>query len=292
MPTGEVYIHPDATSVVPHLKAHLPHASVELYVVEVPPAPDSIVLTTFPPSESPPKSRGWAIGVLGITGMPETEFWFWSSVEGSPSTNCDEDEEERFRMAYTQYEQMLRFIGRMYPEKKTLLVGSLHSRIASYIPISSRADHYSTWTTLVFSKGLLLPLDPRSQNIESTYTFKTLAVEDLDEVIQTSTVPRVKTTLAAASNTGAYLTSSEERRAQAWCFTSREGSISTVYVRPELRGMGLGKEIVRKELEKEFVHLKFVIAHASPTNSASLRLCQSLGARKGWDVVWIMQTIK
>ena len=178
-------------------------------------------------------------------------------MERLPSTDCDEDgEEERFRVAYTQYEQMLRFIGRMYPERETLLVGSLHSRIASYIPISSRSDDYSTWTTLVFSKDLLPPLDSLSQHIESTYTFKRVTVEDLDEAIQTSTVLRVKTALAAASNTGAYLASSEERRAQAWCFMSREGSISTVYVRPELRGMGLGKETVRKELEKEFVHRK------------------------------------
>jgi len=75
MPTGEVYVHPDASSsVVPHLKAHLPHASVELYVTEVPPAPDSIILATFPPSESPPESRAWAIGVIGLVDVLETGF--------------------------------------------------------------------------------------------------------------------------------------------------------------------------------------------------------------------------
>jgi hypothetical protein len=58
----------------------------------------------------------------------------------------------------------------------------------------------------------------------------------LDEVVQTSTVPRNKATLARAPITGAYLRSSEERRAQAWCFISRQGDISSVYVRPEARG--------------------------------------------------------
>jgi hypothetical protein len=47
--------------------------------------------------------------------------------------------------------------------------------------------------------------------------------------------------------------------------------------------MGLGKETVRKELEKESVHRKFVVVHVS-TNTASLRLCQSLGARRVFDV--------
>jgi hypothetical protein len=39
--------------------------------------------------------------------------------------------------------------------------------------------------------------------------------------------------------------------------------------------MGLGKETVRKELEKnsEFVHRKFVVAHVSSTNTAGFRLC-------------------
>jgi hypothetical protein len=149
-----VYIHLDATSsILPHLMAHLPHASTELYVVEVPPAANSMVLATFPPTKSPPESSPWAVGVLGITGMPETEFFFWSSVEAPPMTSGDEDE-EHFRMAYAQFEKMLKFISRKHPEKETLIVGSLHSTIASYIPISSRC-HLSTWTKFAFSKDYL-----------------------------------------------------------------------------------------------------------------------------------------
>ena len=166
-----IYTHLDATSsILPHLKAYLPHASTELYVVEVPPAPNSTVLTTYPPTESPPKSSPWAVGVLGITDMPETEFWFWSSVEVAPTINRDEDE-ERFRTAHVQFEQMLRFICRIHPEKETLLVGSLHSGIASYIHISSR-DYWSEWIKLAFSKHFLPPPSPCTQDIESKYIFK------------------------------------------------------------------------------------------------------------------------
>ncbi|KAI0256219.1 hypothetical protein BJV78DRAFT_1273118 [Lactifluus subvellereus] len=273
-----VYIHPDATSsVLPHLKARLPDAATQLYVVEVPPAPASTVLATFPPSESPPEPLVWSIGVIGIIDSPvlDTEFWFWSSAEEASTTSEDADKEERFRTAYTQFVQMLKLIGRVYPEKGTLVVGSLHTRIA---PLLAK---------FTFSEGSLPPQDSRAQSIGSKYFFGSMAVEELDEVVQTSLAPRTKTTLAAASNTGAYLVSSEEKRAQAWCFISREGAISSVYVRPEARGIGLGKETMRKELEKEFVYQKFVIAYVATFNTASMRLCQSLGGRRVWEVVWV-----
>jgi hypothetical protein len=78
--------------------------------------------------------------------MPEPEFYFWSSVEVAPTINRDEDE-EHFRAAYAQFEQMLKLISRKHPEKDTLMVDSLHSSIASYIPISSICD-LSTWIKL------------------------------------------------------------------------------------------------------------------------------------------------
>jgi ribosomal protein S18 acetylase RimI-like enzyme len=284
MPSLDVYIHPDPTSsLVPHLKVHLPHASTELYVVQVPPAPDSTIFATFPPDESPADSEDWVVGVLGITGLPETEFWFWSSTEGRRTINVDEDREECFRSACAQFGRMLKFISNMYPEKETLLVGSLHSRIASYLPISRGL----LWNKLVFSKDYLPPPDHCAQVIGSKYIFRRMADEDLDDVVQTSTVARNKTTLAAASNTGAYLASSDDEHVKAWCFVSREGAISSVYVRPEARGTGLGKETVRKELEKQFVHHKYVMIYVSSTNTASLRLCQLLGARWTWDVFWV-----
>jgi FR47-like protein len=282
-----IYIHPDATlSVVPHLKAHLPVTATQLYVVEVPPDPVSTVLATFPPSETPPESSAWSIGVIAITGRPETEFWFWSSAEEAPTLGEDADQ-ERFRAAYAQFVQMLKFICRMCPEKGTLAVGSLYTWIASHIPRSSRSYLSPPWIKFAFSKDSLPPQKSSAQGIRSKYFFKSMAAEELDEAVQMSAIRRDKVTLAAASNTGAYTMSSEEKRVQAWCFISREGSISLLYVRPEARRMGLGKETARRELEKEFVHRKFVMADVSPTNFASIRLCQSLGGCRAWEVVWV-----
>jgi GNAT superfamily N-acetyltransferase len=174
----------------------------------------------------------------------------------------------------------------MYPKKETLRVGSLHPGIASQLPqtIPREVQRILVLNDLVFSKDSLPPPDSRTQAVGSKYVFKEVAVEDLDDVVETSTVMRIKASLAAASSTGAYLASSEDMRAQAWCFISREGAVSSVYVRPEARGMGLGKETMRKELEKGFVFK----THVSPTNTASLRLCQSLGAHKtSSNVIWV-----
>jgi GNAT superfamily N-acetyltransferase len=290
MPSSEVndiYIHPDPTSsLIPHLKAHLPCTSSVLHVIQVPPAPDSTAFATFLPAKSPPESKDWAVGILGIPDSPDFEFWFWSSAEGAPAKNVGEYEEERFRSAYAQFERMMKLVSNMHPEKETLSVDSLHSKIATYLPIS-KGGPGSVWNRFLYSQDYLPPPDYRAQVIGSKYVFKRLAVEDLDDVIQTSTMPRSKTALAATPSIGAYLASSEDKRAQAWCFISREGTMGSVYVRPEVRGTGLGKETVRKLLEKVFACQKYIIADVFPTNTASLRLCQSLGACRVWDAAGV-----
>ncbi|KAI0266653.1 hypothetical protein BC834DRAFT_872895 [Gloeopeniophorella convolvens] len=284
-----IYVHPDAASSIgPHLKARLPQAAVSLYGVEVPPTADATVVATFPPISPPPQDGLWAVAVLGITGRIETDCWFWSSAEAAPAADDDSSTEEHFRAAYAQLEQVLRYIARLCPEKETLIIGSLHTRIAYCIPCSCKLYETLVWDKLLFTVDTLPPPDSRTEAIRAKYTFKRMESEDLDEVIKTSTVLRHKAALASVSSTGAYLASSEDKRAQAWCFISKEGAVSSVYVRPEVRGTGLGKETMRKELEKAFAQREYVTADVAPTNTASLRLCGSLGAQIApWEVVWV-----
>jgi hypothetical protein len=138
----------------------------------------------------------------------------------------------------------------MYPKKEALQVRSRHPRIASHIPrtIPCEVQRIAVLEVLVFSKDFLPPPDSRTHVIGSKYIFKGVVVEDLDDVVETSTIVRVKASPAAASTTRACLASSKDKRAQAWCFIPTEGAISSVYVRLEVRGMGLGKETMGKEL--------------------------------------------
>ena len=83
--------------------------------------------------------------------MLELKFFFgprW--VEAAPIINRGEDEEQFWYGVVAQFEYLVNFISRReHPEKDTLMDGSLHSSIASYIPISSSC-HLSTWTKLAF----------------------------------------------------------------------------------------------------------------------------------------------
>ncbi|KAI0266654.1 hypothetical protein BC834DRAFT_872899 [Gloeopeniophorella convolvens] len=289
MPGDGIYVHPNAASSIgPHLRARLPQAAVPLYGVEVPPTADATVVATFPPTSSPPQDGLWAVAVLGITGRIETDCWFWSSVEAAPAADDDASTEGRFRGAYAQLEQVLQYIARLRPEKETLIIGSLHTKVASYMPGSCKLYETLVWDKLLFTVDTLPPPDSRTEAIRAKYTFKRMELEDLDEVIKTSTVLRHKAALASVSSTGAYLASSEDKRAQAWCFISKEGAVSSVYVRPGARGTGLGKETMRKELEKALAQREYVTADVAPTNAASLRLCGSMGAQTApWKVVWV-----
>jgi hypothetical protein len=125
-----------------------------------------------------------------------------------------------FRTAYAQFVQMLKFICRMYPEKGTLAVGSLHTSIACHYPVLPGVTLSPPWIKFSFSEDSLPPRNSSAQVIISKYFFKSMAAEAL-EVVQTSAIRRDKVTLAAASNTGAYNMSSEDKRAQAWRFISR-----------------------------------------------------------------------
>jgi len=88
--------------------------------------------------------------------------------------------------------------------------------------------------------------NPSTGDVELAYIFKRMAMEDLDEVVQTPT------TIVPCEN----------------------ASGSSVYVRPEARGIA----VVRKELEVQFVHWKFVVTYVSSANNARIA-----GSSKGLE---------
>ena len=123
-------------------------------------------------------------------------------------------------------------------------------RIASYVPHK-------------YFKDYLSPPD-HPQTLESK------DILGLDVVIQTLIIPRSKTALAATSNTSTpYIVPNIART-------------YLVLYRKALSWDSLGKETVRKELEKVFVCQEYVMAEVLPTNTASLQLCQSLALGARW----------
>ena len=58
-------------------------------------------------------------------------------------------------------------------------------------------------------------------------------------------------------------------------------------MRGELRGKGLAKLVVRKELEKAFEIRGFVCADVEEINVGSVGVCQSLGAWRLCKAIWV-----
>ncbi|THH12683.1 hypothetical protein EW146_g7466 [Bondarzewia mesenterica] len=284
------YIHPDAkNTVLPHLIEHFPSALNQEYTINNPPSPESIVVTSFPPSGLPSALEPWAVGVTDFTRPQEAEFWFWSSVETQIlAGNDNRDKERRFREAYPLLESIIALITTLYPEKEILAIASLHTSFFPFLPKVMLQRVSKVYTKLIFSLDTLPPPTASSATYEEKYQFRKLEDSDLEEVVATSEVYRTVRTLRKMSSTGAYLRQpGSDIRAHAWCFISREGSVSTLFVRPELRGEGLGKMVMRKELEKAFTMRQFVSADVAEDNEASMGVCRSLGAQKLCDAIWI-----
>ncbi|KAA1472835.1 hypothetical protein DENSPDRAFT_881563 [Dentipellis sp. KUC8613] len=286
---AQAYVHPDPhTTVLPHVLTHLPHALHQENLINIPPSSLTIVLASYPPSVTSPPSHPWAVGILDLSRPNEAEFFFWCSEENRHIPDeGGKAKIDRFRGAYSLLEPMLTFVAERHPDKKTLQIGSLNVFIVPFLNKERVHRITEIWAKLIFSKNALPPLLPASQARAQQYIFEKVHPSDLDDVLATSTVERKRLTLARLSSTGAYPIGSPTSAAHAWCFTTVEGSVSTLYVRPKERGRGLGTIVMRQELEKGFKKRKFVSADVSLMNEKSAALCASLGARKMWETVWV-----
>ncbi|KAI0048286.1 hypothetical protein FA95DRAFT_1558177 [Auriscalpium vulgare] len=211
-------------------------------------------------------------------------MWFWSSVEDRGGVEEENGGNAHFRLAYSLLFATLVFLGQRYPDKTAFFIGSLHASFASHIPATALDYLSDNYAKLIFTQSAL-PIP--SIHATEDYVFRTIDVADLGDVVATSSIPRAAAVLGRISNTAAYLASSPAAAAQAWCFTSSEGSMSTLFVRPEKRGSGLGKETMRRELEKGFAERRFISAEVSLRNVRSMAVCAGLGAKKMWEVVWV-----
>ncbi|KAA1472836.1 hypothetical protein DENSPDRAFT_839210 [Dentipellis sp. KUC8613] len=285
----QTYVHPEGrTTVLPHLLEYLPHSLNQENLINIPPSSSTTVLVSYPPSLPAPSSHPWAVGILDLSRPNETEFFFWCSEEKVHILDENEQAQaERFREAYGLLDSMISFIAETYPDKVSLFLGSLHASFVQFFPPDRIHRLSEPWAKLIFTPETLPPVTPASESLAARYIFEKIHDPDLDDVIATSTVQRQKPTLARLSSTGAYPTGSPTNAARAWCFTAVEGSVSTLYVRPEERGRGLGKIVMRQELEKGFKKRRFVSADVSLTNKQSAGVSASLGARKMWETVWM-----
>jgi GNAT superfamily N-acetyltransferase len=215
-------------------------------------------------------------------------MWFWCSAEDRLSDfEAGADDESLQSGTERQLLSMLAFVAQRYWDVQSLIIGSLHTSVASRLLPTIVTQRSPTWAKLIFSRSSLPALTDASHKSKDGLIFGTVTDDDIEEVIATSGVLRKRTTLLASSNTAVYHGARPNASAIAWCYTSREGSMTTLYVRPEERGHGLGKLTLHHELSKAFKRFAYVSAEVGLKNRASQAVCMALGAEKKWEVVWV-----
>ncbi|RAL02861.1 uncharacterized protein BO80DRAFT_402557 [Aspergillus ibericus CBS 121593] len=116
--------------------------------------------------------------------------------------------------------------------------------------------------------------------------------EDLGLVRARTAIPRSEETLARLRSCAVYrdtpVHSIGEGKPVAWAFLGTDGSLATLHVEEEVRGLGLagfvGREVMRRGVED--VGGGGVHANVAMENRASRRVMEKLGGEVGWTVTW------
>ncbi|PYI02279.1 hypothetical protein BO78DRAFT_400594 [Aspergillus sclerotiicarbonarius CBS 121057] len=122
---------------------------------------------------------------------------------------------------------------------------------------------------------------------------------DLALVRARTVIPRSEETLSKLRSCAVYRDlplnstsiNSEEKKEEkpvAWAFLGTDGSLATLHVEEEVRGLGLagfvGREVMRRGVED--VGDGGVHANVAMGNQASRRVMEKLGGEVGWTVTW------
>jgi GNAT superfamily N-acetyltransferase len=133
-----------------------------------------------------------------------------------------------------------------WPFEPLLKFGCLHTYLGNaLITISTRygaVKHDTNWNHFV------IPLhnDRHAPALPEGFRISSVPVEQLDIVISTSGIPRLRETLMALPSRGIL---DAEGRLVAWAFVDNDGSLATLYVLPEHRGEGFATVVAASLLD-------------------------------------------
>jgi hypothetical protein len=185
------------------------------------------------------------------------------------------------------------------PEKFHFLFGSVHIaleqavRSAFNIPETS----FQPWLKFLIPSNTI----PTLQSLPNDVEISSIYPQHFDLIISSSSIPRTRQYLQTRipSSTALYLNSKRDTPL-AFCVTAPDQSLSTLWVDPVFRNRGFGKKVARERLlgpngmiqcrNFDFDHeLRTGWSHAdiAADNSGSRRICEWLGGKGAWNVVWL-----
>ncbi|GKZ17181.1 hypothetical protein AbraIFM66951_001650 [Aspergillus brasiliensis] len=114
--------------------------------------------------------------------------------------------------------------------------------------------------------------------------------KNLGLVRSRTVIPRSEETLSKLRSCAVYRDDGSEEPV-AWAFLGTDGSLATLHVEEEVRGLGLagyvGREVMRRGIEEDGeLDDGWMHSNAAMDNMQSRRVMEKLGGRVGWTVCW------
>ena len=159
-----------------------------------------------------------------------------------------------------------KYLSQPYSTSKVLF-GAVHSLLIPYFSTDGTTRRDGRYVKFIlppsYAAGPAWPQDKDDpdHNLPPGYRFGNLDEGELKVVLERSAIPRTLETLRSLVNLGVYYTGREdgprnetekerERECIAWCFLSKDASLSSLHVEPAHRNLGLattiGEELLRR----------------------------------------------
>lgn len=317
-----IHQHKDSSTVIPSLLGCLPYSLPLLRRLQDPQrSASSLILATFPQLSSSLFNGLFTAAYIDQSRRGESQAWFFCSLETRYQVLHDAGELDKVR---TQMRDMFRYIrprqsvegilGTQFrgfgmgkdiidEEGRLLCIASLSPLLVSVVQdIFPAAD---VRLSQVFIKYLFRGPPPSVQErevLQGGLEFGELRSEDMDRVIATSSIRRIKETLLLLRNAAVFSVTGYKKVAIAWAFISLDGSLTTWWVEEEWRGKGLGKAVAKKVLNRmweggrqdgsEKGNVAWGHADVAVENWTSRRGLAGLGGVEDWVVRWIWVDLK
>ncbi|UNI14256.1 hypothetical protein JDV02_000903 [Purpureocillium takamizusanense] len=274
----------------------------------------------------------WTIALIDRDNHPGTEIWPFSSLElldgvgstqdtGLPSVPAAPDgtslpfSSEVLDMATCQLLAILSKVpaatqerSPVQPGKNSVLLGNVQTTLAALLSraglVMGRNGPYGKY---IFSArgnpdAITVAPDGSSHGLPQGLVWSTVQLSDHGDILAEHERMSVAQLNELPNATIREEAGTDQGKAVAYAFTGRDGAVSTLYVAPTYRGMGLAGAVVRRLRDKgaleppvsraqsygEIAESDLIaMAGVERSNAASIATFRRLGAQWRWDVYWL-----